>query len=548
MKKYRLEIAIGLIFFTLLVGLLWGNLENRFVWLPYALLSVGVLGILGVVIPWPERDENGTLKSEPGERYAPRYFGQSLLASVVGISLLVGLATLLNRERFSRSFDLTKNKINSLSEETITFLGGINENVSIFCIPSLDARENYCAENLYLREFYSQKSSKIKHMTVNLGDMATLQKVAPAGYSRLVLLTDGNKRSEITGQITESKLTNGLVNLIKTKKVVYFLVGSGEPATGVEGERSYAVATEILKNRAYEVKEHAITDGPLPADAQMLVVGSAEVAYSAVVEGLLRSFLARGGRLILTVNPFRPLGLHKLMGDLGLSLGEQTLVGNGGATQLGAQLAQLDPMRPPLVLSEFSRETPMTNVFSARDVALAEGAREIHFNEPKGIPGLKIKATKLVSAQDAAPVTLTDEQRVKIPATGAHNLKPDAGYEPRKKWNVGYLLEVEGASLLGSPGAAGAKASESKTQIVVWGFPLAGKYDRVAPANAQILPLAVSHLYQDKDLVSIPNKDFAPRQFKTERNPGGYLFLFAGLLPLATALTGFYIGLRRRAA
>lgn len=579
MKKYKLEVALLSIFASLIVALLWGTLASRFASLPYLLMGACAIVLAAVLVPWTGKSGDGQEEGSDRERYAPKYFAQALVSSVVGIALIIGLAAVLNRERFSKTIDLTERKVNSLSEETTKFISTLDKDVNIYCIPSMEARERYCEENAYLRRLYTETATKIQHGVVDLRDIATLQKIKPTGYSRLVIMSDAN-RSEIVGKVTESKLTNALINLIKSKKVVYFLVGSGEPSTGLEGERNYANLAETLKSRAYEVKEHPITAGELPADAQLVVAGSSTVPYGSVVENILRRFLAKGGRLILTINPYRDPGLGKLFADLGVKLESTLLVHNQGATQLGAQLAQLQPMRPPVVVGEFSRESPITSVLSPRDIALADGARPMSVlqkpAEAAEVAGLKLKHTSLMSAFHAAPVTITEEARNKLPLDGSLGVQPDAGYDPKKTFPVALQVEIEGASKLaeGVPAASvamggsgtagvdtakdskdtkdaskdGSKEPKDTSEVVVLGFDVAGRYDGAAAGNSQILPLTVAHLYRDKELVSIPTKDFAPRQFDLSKNPASFLFLFAGFLPVATALTGFYIWMRRRSA
>jgi hypothetical protein len=111
----------------------------------------------------------------------------------------------------------------------------------------------------------------------------------------------------------------------------------------------------------------------------------------------------------------------------------------------------------------------------------------------------------------------------------------------------------------GSSAAAGADKSKSETKspesatekapagVVVLGFdPVA--FERIQLVTTNIIPVAVAHLYKERDLISIPNKDFAPKRFKLERNPGNFVLLFAFILPLLTALSGLYIYVRRRSA
>lgn len=579
MRKYSLEFSIGLIFAALVVGLLFTTLAEIAGFLPYVLMGACLAGLVFFMVPWS--GQNAEEGEGSREKYAPKYFAQALLTSLVGVAIIIAAAAMLNRERFSTTIDVTQRKVNSLSEETTKFLSSLKDDVAVYCIPSANPAERYCEENAYLRGLYAEKASKLQHGAVDLRDMATMAQVQPAGYSRLVLMSKEN-RSEIVGEITESKLTNGLINLVKSKKTIYFLTGNGEPPVSFEGQKNYANQVEVLKSRAYEVKEHNLADGPLPEDARLVIAGSASVAYNSIVENELRRLLARGGRLFLTLNPYRSIGMSKFFSDLGIELNSTLLVNNRGATSLGAQLAQLAPMRPPVVVGEFSQSSPITSVLGPRDIALADGAWPFTFKDVTD-DTFKVKHTQLASAFHAAPVTLTEEQRNNLQLNGPLGVDPDPGFDPKATFTVAVQaviehperlaeglpqatvalagdkapdLDVDGAdknkdeaTADGKEAAAdSAEKKETTAEVVLLGFELAGQYERAAPANAQILPLAVAHLHRDEELISIPTKDFAPRQFQLDKNPGAYLFLFAGMLPVAMALAGFYVWMRRRAA
>lgn len=566
MKKYRLEISIGLIFALLLVVFLWTNLAAILPQLPIGLVAACVIALISVVAPWPERDAEGRLVTGPIERYAPKEFGMAVAWSVVAIAIIVGLAALLNRERFSRTFDLTQRKVNSLSTETVNVLKELKTDIQIVCIPSQDPRERYCDENAQLRRLYSEQTTKVQHTALSLADRAALQQVRPTGFSRLVLLTKDGNRNEVTGSVTESKLTNGILSLTKSKRTVYFLTGNGEHSTTMEGSRNYYAVSEFLRNRAYEVVPHKFTE-ELPADAQLVVAGPAKGPYTTIVENMLRRFLARGGRLILILNPYREPGMPKLFADLGIRMDSTLLMSNQGATAFGVQLTQIDPLRPPIAVGDFSRTSEITKPFGVNDIGLADGARALTFAAPEGEANvLKLKGTPLMSALHAAPVTLTEEQRNRLPLEGDLRLTPNAGFDPKKTYPVALNVEIESPAKLaeGIPSATLASkdgsgqiaagkdvkdATKDKvtSEVVVFGFdPVA--FERMLPTTTNLIPLAVAHLYKEKDLISIPTKDFAPKRFKLERNPANYVLLFAFILPLITALSGLYIYIRRRSA
>lgn len=582
MKKYRLELSIGLILALLLVVLLWTNLSSIAPQLPIGLLAACVVALISVIAPWPERDAEGRVVSSPAERYAPKEFFLAAVWSVVGIAIIIGLAALLNRERFSKTFDLTQRKVNSLSTETLNVLKELKTEIQIVCIPSQDPRERYCDENAQLRRLFADNSPKIQHFALNFADRAAIAQVRPTGLSRLVIMTKDNRRNEVSGSVTESKLTNAILSLTKSKRLVYFLTGNGEHPTALEGNRNYYGVAEVLRNRAYEIVTHKATD-ELPADAQMVIVGPAKGTYSAVTENILRRFLARGGRMILVLNPYREPGLNKLLTDIGIKLDPGVLINNQGATTLGGQLAQIDPLRPPIVVGEFSRQSPITSQFGVNYGGFIDGARAMTFEAPASgdANALKVKGTLLTSAMHAAPVTLTEEQRNRLPIEGDLRLTPNAGFDPRKTYPVAWDIEIENPGKLaeGIPSATLASkdstgkvsldvasptdatagkdaagkdsatpaATKPTSEVVLLGFdPVA--FERFSPLGTDLIPVAVAHLYKDQDLISIPQKDFAPKRFKTERNPGNFVLLFAFILPLLTALSGFYIYVRRRAA
>lgn len=566
MKKYRFELSLGLIFALLVVVFLWDNLAAVVPQLPVGLLAVCAIALVSVVAPWPERDVEGRIVSGPAERYAPKEFALAVAWSVVGIAIIIGLAALLNRERFTKTFDLSQRKINSLSTETVSVLKELKTEIEIYCIPSQDPRERYCDENAQLRRLYSEQSGKIRHAAVSLADPALIQQIRPLGMSRLVLLTKDGGRNEVTGSITETKLTNSILNLTKTKRTVYFLTGNGEHPTSMEGDRNYYAVSEFLRNRAYEVVAHKY-DKELPADAQLLIAGPAKVPYNSVVENMFRRFLARGGRLILIVNPYRDPGMPKFFAELGIRLDSTLLVGNQGATAFGKELSRLDPLRPPIVIGEFSRNSDITKAFGVNDVGLADGARPMTFAAPEGEANvLKLKGVPLMSAMHTAPVTLTEEQRNRLSLEGDLRLTADAGFDPKKTYPVALSVEIDAPAKLAegipaatiaskdgaaplSPSTGSKDAGKDKvtSEVVVVGFDTVA-LERRLPLTSNIIPLAVAHLYKEKDLITIPTKDFAPKRFKLERNPASYVALFAFILPLITALSGFYIYVRRRSA
>ncbi len=548
MKKHKLEFSIGAIFVALIVLLMWQYLYVISKPLPIILISLSGLIILYLISPFGE-------KNKEHEVYAPKYFAQAVISSVIGVGIIIMGAVVLNKNNFSKTFDLTTNKINSLSDESYKFLDSLSKPVEIICIPSVNPTDNYCDNSTDLINIFAKRSKYITNVgALNLSDKAMLQKIQPSGYARLILLTDSNK-SELDGAITESRLTNAIINLVRFKKVVYFLSGSGEPSINSEGniEKNYSDIVSSLRSKAYEVKEWNIKQGNLPVEARVLIAGDNNIAYSEQVQGILQTFIANGGRLVLIVNPYREQGLDKLYSMLNIKL-DPTLLTLNINTPIGQQILKQNLSRPPVIGSNFNMESPITRVvaqvYGVQGVMPVDGARPISIINSNNNSSIKTNSTVLISAYSAAPITLTPEARNRIDLNSPFQLAPDIGFDANKAWPLAVDVEVTGISnfALDKVATKVTDPAKDKSEVVIYGFSIVGPYSKAVPISEELLPITVAHLYQDQELVSIPAKDFTPKQFNLTRNPSAWLLLFAGFLPISTALAGFFIWMRRRSA
>ena len=148
----------------------------------------------------------------------------------------------------------------------------------------------------------------------------------------------------------------------------------------------------------------------------------------------------------------------------------------------------------------------------------------------------KTHTTILMSAYSAAPITLSPEQRNKIDLSRPFPMNPDKNFEPDRAWPLAVDVNIDGDT------------PKNNSEVVVYGFSLVNPFSKSVPISEELVPLTVAHLYQDQELISVPPRDIGPKQFNLSRNPGAWLPLFAGFLPITTAFIGFLIWMRRRAA
>lgn len=483
------------------------------------------------------------------EAYAPKYIAQAFFLTLLITAIVVMVAVLLNKKTFSKNFDLTTNKINSLSYESDQVLNSLETDIEIICIPGANLTDNYCDSTSDLVNLYEKNNPHIVNRgTLDLRDRALLERLQPSGFSRLILLSATNK-SEVSGTITESKLTNALVNLVKFKKIVYFLTGHGEPDISASTtERNYADVVSSLESRAYSVQTLNPTDSDIPSDARVVIAGDNSIPYDAHTESEITKFVARGGKLILITNPYRTQGLEDFYHQLNVKPDNVLLTLNKN-TSLGKQLSKQNFLRPPVVMSDFNTDSPISNIiaqaYGAQASVPIDGARPFTILDNTNTK-IKTDTMILMYAVQAAPITLTDAERNKIDLKAPFLLTPDKTFDVEATWPIGFDIQILNASELSQGTKKPEKPEDDKSEVVLYGFSLVNEYSSQMRVTEDLIPLTVAQLYEDKELIAIPAKDYTPKQFNYSRNPGAWVLLFASFLPIATAFAGVIIWVRRR--
>jgi len=545
MKKYKLSLTLGTVFLSFLILLMHEMLSVYWKYLPIVMFSALIVLTLGLL--W----DGKRTKQSTHEAYAPKHFAQLASFLLVTIAITVMCTVILHKPHFSKTFDLTTNHINSLSPETETFLKSLETDVQVICIPGQNLTDTYCDSSLEIVKLYEKQNNHIINLgTLDLTDRNLLARIQPSGFSRLILMSETNK-SEISGDITESKFTNALINLIKFKKTVYFLTGHGEPSlTDSTSDRNYIDVSNQLESKAYTVEALNLQHSTIPEDARMIVAGDNTITYDLHTESQLIDFVATGGRLILIANPYREQGLHKMYALLNLKPDNVLLVLDK-KTAIGRQIAKQNLLRPPVIMSDFSVDSPITSpialTYGADASIPIDGARPF---TPLDSETARIKTDTevLMSAVQAVPVTLTEAERNKINLDAPSMLIPDKNVSEDAIWPIGFDIQISNASHLSHEIKDSENPEDDKSEVVVYGFSLVNEYSQSVRVTEELLTLTVAKLYEDKDVLNIPARDFVPKQFNLSRNPGAWVLLFAGVLPVATALIGVFIWFRRRNA
>jgi hypothetical protein len=129
----------------------------------------------------------------------------------------------------------------------------------------------------------------------------------------------------------DQEVQKRLLMVTKSKRTVYFSAGHGEKGEerGPMDQRATVSALkELLRSQNYEAKPLSAADGlasEVPADAAaVLVIGPSAPLLPEELNALSR-YAAKGGRLLLALEPDSKADLNPLLATLGLKVGKGTL-------------------------------------------------------------------------------------------------------------------------------------------------------------------------------------------------------------------------------
>lgn len=230
-----------------------------------------------------------------------------------------------------KSWDLTREKVHTLADDTQKTLSGLAAPVEVlaFFKNSEPGRQGF--EELFAR--YRARSDKFTYRFLDPDREPQLVKsyaLRSNGPRVVVKLGESDARVQ---EPTEEELTNALIKVTHpSKKKVYFTTGHGEPDLADKGAGGLALLAERMQVEGLAA-EPLVFGRPIPDDAAAVVVAGPEKPLLPAEVQALTAYLDQGGRLLALVEPFAPSGLEKLLAAYGVAVDEGIVVDQAGRGQ-----------------------------------------------------------------------------------------------------------------------------------------------------------------------------------------------------------------------
>jgi len=298
--------------------------------------------------------------------------------------------------RYDKSIDVTSDKLNSLSLQSLEVLDNLKSDVTlkVYFQGAVHKSQNMGLRMLFKK--YKRESSKIKSAFVDAHkDPLASQVLTRADKGKLVLFaTRGEKKERIKDPIDEESITSALFRLEQTEvQKIYFLTGHGErPSTKSADPGDDAVfLREALEDKGFKVDSLNLSDrNMLPNDMSLLVILGPKKELLETEVSLIQDYLLEGGRLLMALDPSNQNSVTyaNLASSVGIKvekntlLSTQTLAGGDSLSILGRDFDKLHPVTKVLdknaitlfyqcgSLSKIGEKFKVTNLVSTLPVVI----------------------------------------------------------------------------------------------------------------------------------------------------------------------------------
>ncbi|MCC6806386.1 MAG: GldG family protein [Deltaproteobacteria bacterium] len=501
-----------------------------FGWLFFAKLMLGAAFIAYYLI-----SNRGRAKNTLGNRSTALWL---ITATTTLLFIFALFAVNFIAFKNQKEFDMTRDGLYTLADQTVKTLKGLNETVTVYAFYRSDEPQFRAAKETLDRYASFTEKLKVEFVDpVSKPELAEKYQIRENG-SRVVFTSkmyEGRPKD-----LSEQELTNALIKSTSSAlKKIYFLKGHGELDIDDESRKGAKAAAELLRNEGYTVETFELSGGAaagqtidlgaanaahtqvkIPDDAQVVIILAPKTPLADPEVQALSAWIEKGGKVFAAAHAGRVTGVEKLAALWHLEVRGDLIVDPS---------SQLKGLSPAVVLAHSYEQHPITQ----------------DFRVPVAMP-----FTRSLSVKDALPGAIAGATAKLIAQSGKDSWGETEFANGQARFDDGKdqkgPLGIIGVSTK-KPQAADKLSDEGR--LVVSGsaefidassFALAG--------NADFFVNSINYLAEEEGKISIrPKQRGATRIALTETQGEVIKFFSLDLLPVAILAIGVAVrGVRRR--
>jgi len=431
------------------------------------------------------------------------------ILSVVVIALLV-IVNFVGFRHHKR-FDLTTEKLYTLSDQTKQVVGGLQKDVTIVRFDK--------SPNAALDDQMAEYTSLSRHLKFQNIDPQQKPEVAQQyGATRMgdVILASGPRKEHlVTGATSEEDITGAIIKVTQDKvKTVCFVTGHGEKSLTDDGEDGYSHLDAGLKKENYLTKTlNLVSENGVASDCSVVVVAGPTQQFFPQEAQMLDKYLAGTGKGLILVDPQTDPKLGEIFQAWNTNVGDNVVI--------DARMGRLLGAGPAIPLVTTFGQSPITRNFTnvmvffplARTVSIADKSK----TDPQIVELLK-----------------TSPQSFTVP-----NLKQGQN-------ELTFNPKTAGPLSLGVAASRKAEGGEARLAVIGNSTFAANPYVGLQK-NGDLFYNTIDWLAQDENLISIRPKSQTNRRVTlTEGQASALRWLDLFFLPGIVIFSGVYIWWKRR--
>lgn len=232
-------------------------------------------------------------------RYAA-YAAAYILVVLVAVVVANVLAN-----RYDKSWDFTKNKQFSLSEETAKIVKGLQQPATI----TYFNESTHFRDGKDLLDEYADLSPKVHVQYVDPDKDPQLAREDGVQSMGTAVVQVGDKK-EAAASMTETGITGAFIRDLKSStRTVCFVEGSGEHQIDDDSRNGLSQLKDKLAQESYDTQSiDLVTNAAVPSDCTALVVAGPTHDYEQPEVAAIQKYVENGGRAMFMLDPPLQLG------------------------------------------------------------------------------------------------------------------------------------------------------------------------------------------------------------------------------------------------
>lgn len=436
-----------------------------------------------------------------------------LVLGVIAILIVVNYLGFQHHKRF----DLTSEKLYTLSDQTRKIVGGLKQDVDIYHFDK--------TPDTNLDDVMTEYKNLSPHFHFHNVDPVEKPDVAKQyGATRMgdVVVASGTRKQNlepsIEGGFAEQDITSAILKVTNDKlQTICFTEGHGEKSLTDEGSNGYSIAGAGLKKEGYLTNSiNIVTGNGIPSTCQVIVIPGPTTAFFPQETAEISKYLDAGGKALVMEDPDTNPQLDSILQTWNIDAGKNLVIDASGV----GRYFGTGPTYP--IVADYG-SSPITKNLS-RTMTFFPMARTVTI----------------------ADKTKTDPQSVELLKTSARSFTIPKLEKGQKEISYDARTDTLGPLSLGVAASRETDGKDSRL-VVIGNSEFAANPWIEQQKNGDLFYNTIDWLASEEDLISIRPKSAANRRVTLTQGQAAVLkWLDLVFLPAIVIFSGVMIWWKRR--